>query len=448
MGELLRGWGRSTRSSAAVDRPNSVDAARSALTRAPDRGAIGRGLGRSYADQATNAGGAVLDMTALADPTSALTVPADGRLRVAAGTSIHDLLAAVVPQGWFVPVTPGTRYVTIGGALAADIHGKNHHADGTIAAHVDEIELLLTDGALVTVGPERDAELFWATTGGMGLTGIISAATLRLVPIETSTVLVDTLRLPGLEPLLDAMVEADATAHYSVAWIDLLATGSATGRSVLTTGDFATAADLDHPTDPLPLRLTQPLSAPPLVPDGLLRPSTVRPFNEAWFRAAPRERRGEQQSISRFFHPLDGVKRWNHLYGRPGFLQWQVVVPDGAEDTLRQIVGALSTAGAPSFLAVLKRFGPANPGPLSFPMQGWTLAADFPAGDTALPDLLDQLDRMVAEAGGRLYLAKDGRMDPTLLPLMYPDLDAWREVRARVDPDRRLQSDLARRLHL
>jgi decaprenylphospho-beta-D-ribofuranose 2-oxidase len=441
---LLSGWGRSTWSRASRSRPGDIEDLRAEASGAGERGAIVRGLGRSYGDQATNAGGLVIETAGLAD--SSVIVASDGRVTVSGGTSIDDLLRMVVPQGWFLPVVPGTRFVSIGGAIANDIHGKNHHVDGSMGVHVDEIELFLADGTVTPCGPDIQPDLFWATVGGMGLTGVIVTATLRLLPITSSRVLVDTDRLGSLDALIDAMTAADLTAKYSVAWIDLVARGKRTGRSILTTGDFAPAADVDD--EPLGYDPRQPLRAPGLVPSGLLRRPTVRAFNGAWFRRSPRHRVNELQTISRFFHPLDGVDKWNRLYGRDGLMQWQMVVPDGAEDTLREAVTTISSSAAPSFLAVLKRLGDANLAPMSFPLRGWTLAADFPAGHRALVPLLDQLDHRVAAAGGRVYLAKDGRLDPRLLAQMYPRLDEWQAIRRSVDPRRRWQSDLSRRLDL
>jgi len=430
-----------------VVRPAWRDELASLLPRPAERGIIARGLGRSYGDAAQNAGGVVVDTTAV----DGLELDEQaGLVRADAGASLDKIMRVIVPRGFFVPVTPGTRYVTVGGAIAADIHGKNHHRTGTFGQHVTSIRLALADGSVVEIGPDRDPDLFWATVGGMGLTGIIVDATFRCPRIETSRLLVDTDRAGDLDEVMSLIVEGDAGYDYSVAWIDLMAGGRRLGRSVLTRGRFATLDELDTAPADDPLAYDPHLlaAAPPGIPSGLLNKASVRAFNELWFRKAPASRQGEVQSIPTFFHPLDMVDKWNRLYGGRGFLQWQFVVPFGAEGTLRTLVERLSAVGCTSFLAVLKTFGEQNPGPLSFPMAGWTLALDIPVGGHGLAGLLDRLDDLVVAAGGRIYLAKDSRMRAELLPAMYPRLDAWRATRHRVDPDGVWRSDLSRRLAL
>jgi decaprenylphospho-beta-D-ribofuranose 2-oxidase len=424
------------------------DAAVAAVRARPSRGLIGRGLGRSYGDAAQNAGGAVLDLTPL-DGVRSFDVEG-GLVECDAGISLDRLMRLVLPFGWFVPVSPGTRFVTVGGAIAADIHGKNHHREGSFAAHVRSMDLLTADGQVRRLAPEVDAEAFWVTAGGMGLTGIVLRATVQLLRVETSYMSVDTERATDLEDLLDRLARTDDSYRYSVAWIDLLATGGRMGRAVLTRGAPARRSALPgrRSHDPLAFAPRPIATLPGIVPSGLLRRSTVRAFNEFWYRRAPRERRGELQSIATFFHPLDGVLEWNRVYGRNGFLQYQFVVPFGQEEALGTAVERLSAAAAPSFLAVLKRFGPADPGPLSFPLPGWTLALDIPTGTPGLAALLDGLDELVVTAGGRVYLAKDSRLRPELLPAMYPRLDEWRAGRDRLDPGHAFSSDLSRRLYL
>jgi decaprenylphospho-beta-D-ribofuranose 2-oxidase len=283
----------------------------------------------------------------------------------------------------------------------------------------------------------------------MGLTGVIVRATLRTVPVETGWVRVDTERFGDLGSLTAAMRESDDAWTYSVAWVDTVSRGQALGRSVLSRGEHAQTAELDgrRARTPYPLPGEPRLSAPPWAPDGLVSRASVRAFNELWFRKAPRHREGELQTLAAFFHPLDGVGDWNRLYGPSGFVQYQLVVPDAAEEVVHDAVRRLAAGGHASFLAVLKRFGPANDGLLSFPVAGWTLALDLPARPGLAP-VLDDLDARVAEAGGRVYLAKDSRLSARTFAAMYPRADEFARVRDRVDPARILASDLARRLGL
>ncbi|MFD5230794.1 FAD-binding protein [Streptomyces qaidamensis] len=442
----VTGWGRTAPTAARLIRPRSYEEAAAAVRDCGARGGIPRGLGRAYGDAAQNAGGSVLDMTAL-DRVHAIDADG-GTVLCDAGVSLHRLMEVLLPLGWFVPVTPGTRYVTVGGAIGADIHGKNHHVSGSFARHVLALELLTADGEIRTVIP--GTPLFDATAGGMGLTGVILTATIRLQPVETSLMSVDTERATDLDDLMARLAATDHRYRYSVAWIDLLARGAATGRAVLTRGDHAPLDALPARLrrDPLAFRTSRLPATPAILPEGLLSRTTVGLFNELWYRKAPRTRTGRLQRISGFFHPLDGVPNWNRVYGRGGFVQYQFVVGYGREDALRRIVRRISERRCPSFLAVLKRFGESDPGWLSFPVPGWTLALDIPAALPGLGAFLDELDEEVAAAGGRVYLAKDARLRPDLLAAMYPRLDDFRELRARLDPRGVFVSDLARRLSL
>jgi decaprenylphospho-beta-D-ribofuranose 2-oxidase len=441
--EMVTGWGRNPATASLVARPTSRDELVKAGIDAGSRGVIPRGLGRAYGDAAMNAGGLVVEATGVSGVFD--LDPATGLVRALAGTSLDDLMRVSIPQGWFPPVTPGTRFVTLGGAIASDVHGKDHHAAGTFGTHVRSMVIALPDGTTRTLTPDATPDEFWATCGGMGLTGSIVEATVALRPIETSLISVDTDRAPDLDRLLTLLTEGESQYHYSVAWIDLLARGRRLGRSVLYQGDFAPRDAVTG--DPLAFDPPSLIPAPP-APSGLVNRWTMRAFNELWFRKEPKRKRDQLQTITKFFYPLDMIDRWNRLYGPKGFLQWQCLVPFGQEDMLRSVIESISGTRVASFLAVLKRFGPANPGPLSFPTPGWTLALDMPAGDSSLGEMLARLDREVAEAGGRVYLAKDSCLHPDLVPTMYPRLDEWRAVRDRLDPDRRLISDLARRLQL
>jgi decaprenylphospho-beta-D-ribofuranose 2-oxidase len=445
----LTGWGRIAPSSAELAAPASPgDAALLMRAAQPSRRVIARGLGRSY-NNAAQCGGGMVISTARLNRIIELDA-ATGLATCEAGVSLEQLMIAGLPAGWFVPVSPGTRQVTIGGAIAADVHGKNHHVAGSFAMHVPSFDLLLPGGELRTVTPQGDPSLFWATAGGMGLTGLIVRATVRLTPVATSRVRVDTVRTADIDETMAVLAEHDRGHCYTVAWSDSLARGASLGRSVVTSGDFAEPADLaaGDRADPFAFRPDARLGVPAVFPPGLINRYTVAVANEAWFRKAPRRRSGELQAIGTFFHPLDGVRNWNNLYGPGGFRQYQYVLPFGQEAAVRRSFELVSKARAPSFVTVLKRFGAGDPGLLSFPMAGWTLALDVPARSRGLAGLFGSLDRLVVEAGGRVYLAKDSRVPAGLLPQMYPRLADFRKLRAELDPDGILASDLSRRLGL
>ena len=445
----LTGWGRIAPSSAELAEPSSLADAETLLkTAVPSRHLIARGLGRSY-NNAAQCGGGVVVSTARLDRIIELD-PVTGLVTAEAGVSLEQLMVAGLPAGWFVPVSPGTRQVTIGGAIAADVHGKNHHVSGSFARHVRSFDLVLPSGELRTVTAGGDPALFWATAGGMGLTGLIVRATVQLKRVATSRVKVETVRTADIDETMAVLAEHDRTYGYTVAWTDSMARGKGLGRSVVTSGDFADVADLpaDEKADPFAFRPGARLGVPAQFPPGLINRYTVALANEAWYRKAPKHREGELQTIGAFFHPLDGIRNWNRVYGPGGFRQYQYVMPFGEEAVVRRSVELVSAARAPSFVTVLKRFGEGDPGLLSFPMPGWTLALDFPARTPELAPLLDQLDRLVLGAGGRVYLAKDSRVPADVLAQMYPRLAEFQKLRAALDPDGLLASDLSRRLGL
>ncbi len=451
----LSGWGRTAPSRAAVFRPRDAEdiAELLALAAVSRGGAIARGAGRSYGDAAQNGGGAVLDTTGLA---RILAVDhAHGIVSAQAGVTVAQLTARLAADGLTLPVVPGTRHVTLAGAIASDIHGKNHHRDGAIARHVASLSLCTPAQGLLEVSPDSDPELFYATLGGMGLTGVIVQATLRAAPLQSPWLALDTDRSDGLEQTLELM-SGEESHGYSVAWLDLLAEGPRMGRAVIgradgLPGDRVAASARDRRarrgSDPAGLQRRAPLAVPPGLP-GLLSPAAVRAFNALRWRAAPRRERGRAVAFAPYFFPLDGLAEWNRLYGPAGLVQYQFVVPDGEEATLRRCFELIRARRLPVYLAVLKRFGPAFGGPLSFPIAGWTLAIDLPAAARGLHASLDELDRLVAACGGRVYLTKDARMRPDVLRAMYPRLPHFEAVHARVDPDGVLRSDLARRLRL
>ncbi len=403
-----------------------------------------RGLGRSYGDAALNTGGSVVDMTALDgvlhfDDTS-------GLLRCEAGLSLERLLAHFVPRGWFPWITPGTKFVTIGGCIANDVHGKGHHSQGSFASCVLSMRVALPNGELREVSRDADPELFWANFGGMGLLGVVVDVTLRLRRIETTFYRQRSVPVRDLDELLERMAEHDASHPYSVAWVDPLCTGKSLGRGVLTVGDHATRADLaDHPS---PLRLGPPqrLVVPAELPEATLNPVTLRAVN-AVIRAML-TRGGQFAHYEQFFYPLDLIKHWNRGYGRRGFTQYQFVVPrSGGAQTLRAILEAIAASGNLPFLNILKHLGAPSGGHLSFPMDGYTFAIDLPIRD-GTPALTRRLDAMVVDAGGRIYLGKDAFMTAESFRAMYPRLDEWMAVKRRVDPEGRFASDQSRRLGL
>jgi decaprenylphospho-beta-D-ribofuranose 2-oxidase len=442
----LTGWGRTAPTGARVLVNPTVQSIQQAVRSADRRGVIARGLGRSYGDPAQNAGGLVVDMTGLdeihsIDPESGLAV-------VDAGVSLDALMRAGLPHGLWVPVLPGTRQVTVGGAIAADIHGKNHHTAGSFGNHVRSIDLITADGAVSTLTP--DDELFWATVGGMGLTGIIVRATVALKHVESAYFVVDTDRTANLDELMSLLTDgSDDEYDYSAAWFDAMSTGAKLGRAALTRGSLARRDQLPEKLrkDPLAFDAPQLLTAPNIFPNGLANRATFGLASEAWYRKTPKRKRGEVQNLTAFYHPLDMVGEWNRAYGSKGFLQYQFVVPFGAENTFRSIAEQIADSGHVSFLNVLKRFGEASRAPLSFPQPGWTITVDFPI-KRGLSEFCDGLDAQVLDAGGRLYLAKESRTTADMLQRMYPRLDEWRKLRAAADPDGVFASDLSRRLEL
>jgi decaprenylphospho-beta-D-ribofuranose 2-oxidase len=442
--EVLTGWGRTAPTRARVWEPRRTDELVGLLRRSGDRGVIPRGLGRSYGDAAQNGGGDVVRCTQL-DRILELDI-AKGTCTVESGVSIEMLMRVLLPLGWFPMVVPGTRYVTVGGAIGSEIHGKFRH--GSFADSVERMTVVTPERGSITVDHDDDA--FWATAGGMGLTGIVTEATMQLQAVETAHMVVDTERATDLDDCMARMLDSDDRYRYSVAWIDCLSGGRHLGRSVLTRGNHAPLARLPSAKQPA-ARSFAPrtrLRTPPWVPNGMINRLSTRAFSEMWFRKAPRERRDQIQSITAFFHPLDAVLDWNRIYGSHGFVQYQFVVPYGQEAVVRTVLERLSAQGCASFLTVLKRFEHDSRAMLGFPSAGWTLAVDIPGSGAALTAFLDGLDDLVVEAGGRVYLSKDARLRPELLRAMYPQLDRWREVRSTLDPRHVLRSDMDRRLDL
>ena len=434
MNPSVRSWGRVFRQPQRVMPMTGRDAVVAALA-APGATAtlLPYGNGRSYGDSNLNPGGTLLEMRSLNhiidfDPHS-------GVLTCEAGVLLSEILALYVPQSWFPMVTPGTQFVTVGGAIANDVHGKNHHRAGSFGNHVLQFELLRSDGTHMICSPEQNADWFAATIGGLGLTGVIASATLQLRPIANPYVESETIRFRSLEEFFELSAASEADYEYTVSWIDCAFAGERLGRGLFNRGNHASAG-LDLARVP-PAQRDRPdareLSVPFSPPFSLINPLTLKAFNLAYFHRQRGDRAQLLQHYRPFFYPLDAVLEWNRIYGPKGFYQYQCMVPDAhALRSVRQLLETIAASGMGSFLAVLKQLGtPPSRGMLSFPAPGTTLALDFPNRGPRLHKLFEALDRIVLDAGGRLYPAKDGRMGPTVFKAGYP---RWEEFLDYVDP--------------
>jgi decaprenylphospho-beta-D-ribofuranose 2-oxidase len=440
----LSGWGRYPVERCHIFRPEKRAEVAAILASGAQRSYVSHGLGRSYGDAALNRDGGVLWHTRL---NRLLSFEASsGVLECEAGTSLGEILQYFLPRGFFLPVTPGTKFVTVGGAIAADVHGKNHHKDGTFGSFLLDFRLLTPAGELVVCSPTSNPDIFWATLGGMGLTGVALSARIRLRPVQSAYVWVDYQKARDLEEALRLMDESDYRYQYSVAWIDCLAAGKSLGRAVLMRGNHATA-------EQLPSRVRNPLGQPSQrnwnlafdLPSRLLNSLTVGPFNALYY-AWHRNVANQLVNFERFFYPLDAIENWNRLYGKRGFVQYQFALPlEGGHAGLTAILERLARSRRASFLGVLKRFGEANAGLLSFPLAGYTLALDLPVTNGLVP-FLHELDRLVLSSGGRVYLAKDAVLNAESFASMYPKLEQFRGIKQRLDPKGLLSSSMARRL--
>jgi FAD/FMN-containing dehydrogenase len=440
----LAGWGRFPVQECRVARPEKIGELKSAAASAQVPSVLARGLGRSYGDAALNEHSGVLlceKLHRFLDFDAAT-----GVLHAEGGTSFAEILETFVPRGWFLPVTPGTKFVTLGGALACDVHGKNHHRDGCLSNFVEEIELLLASGDVLVCSQTRNPDAFWATVGGLGLTGIVLSAKLRLQPIETSLIAASYKRTSTLDETLEEFT-CDADVPYSVAWIDCLAQGESLGRSVVIRGEHAQRSELPEDADPLTFTLPKTKEIPFDLPSSLLNPFSVRAFNALYY-AAHGDREKVLVPFEPFFWPLDAIGHWNRIYGARGFIQYQCVLPfESSREGLAKLLEKISASGLASFLAVLKTFGPESAALLGFPFAGHTLALDIPSG-TGIRDFARELDEIVLNHSGRVYLAKDATLDAKSVRTMYPRLEKWERVRDQLDPTHRFSSSLARRLRI
>lgn len=438
---ILSGWGNYPRAETRLLDTDGTDATLEVLR--AEESLIARGNGRSYGDAALNPRAT---LSLLQSRRVVAFDPAGGRITCEAGALLSDVIDLVLPRGWFPPVTPGTRFVTIGGMIATDVHGKNHHSSGAFGDYVEALDLALADGCVVRCAPDENAALFAATRGGMGLTGIILTVTFRLIPIETAHIRQETHRAANLSEVME-LFEAKHHWTYSVAWIDCLARGKSLGRSLLYLGEHARRDELPAGTDPALRRVARKTRRVPFYfPEITLNPFSVRAFNELYFRKGK-----PGQTIidyETYFYPLDALLEWNRIYGRSGFVQYQCILPPAASAAgMTALLERAGKAGSGSFLAVLKLFGGVADAPLSFPMEGYTLALDFRA-TPAVMRLLTEFDAIVHDHGGRVYLAKDARMGAGDFRRGYPRLDEFRAVRDAVDPTHKFRSLQSERLGL
>lgn len=399
------------------------------------------GLGRSYGDVCLNDGGDVLSMNHC---DRILSFDRDkGLIRAEAGLSIAELLKIVVPHGWFVPVTPGTKYVTLGGALANDVHGKNHHRVGTFGCHVSQFELQRSDGSRSICSPNVNTDLFNATIGGLGLTGVITWVELQLTRIVSRMIEEESLKVSSLHDVVRVTEESDENWDYTVSWIDVTTRGAHLGKGLVLRGRFSSETDSSLKNRSAEPRITIPFQAP----SWLLSRPTIKVFNTLWYAKQFSAVHRRHVDLEPFFYPLDAIGRWNLLYGKRGMLQYQCVVPsDGGVDSMKSILTELQRGRVSSFLAVVKKFGNiVSPGMLSFPRPGLTLTLDMPNTGQRLFDALDRCDEIVHSVGGRVYAAKDARVSGRMFRSMYPEIETFLPF---VDPAfsssfwRRINSDL------
>ncbi|MCU1644667.1 MAG: Decaprenylphospho-beta-D-ribofuranose 2-dehydrogenase [Nocardia sp.] len=453
----LTGWGRTAATTSEVLSTNDPELIAKAVALVAEdndskpahlrRGVIARGLGRSYGDHAQNSGGLVINMAAL---NRIHRIDRDSRLvDVDGGVSLDQLMKAALPFGLWVPVLPGTRQVTIGGAIASDIHGKNHHSEGSFGNHVRSIDLLTADGKVQTIGPKKNAKLFWATVGGNGLTGIVLRATIEMVATESAYFINDGVKTSTLDETIAAHSDgSEANYTYSSAWFDVMNPRPKLGRATITRGRLAKLDELPAKKQRNPLKFDAPqlLTVPNIFPSFTANRLTLGSVGEAYY-AMGGNYTGKIQNLTQFYHPLDMIAEWNRAYGPAGFLQYQFVVPTEAVDEFKKIIIDIQASGHYSALNVFKLFGAGNPAPLSFPMPGWNICVDFPIR-AGLNELVTDLDRRVTEFGGRLYTAKDSRTTAETFHKMYPRIDEWIKIRRSVDPTGVFMSDMARRLEL
>lgn len=440
--EKLAGWGNYPVAESYTVNPRNEQDAKADLYKGK---IIARGLGRSYADQAVNDNNYVAVCTKLDHFLH--WDEQEGILECEAGVSLEEIIVTFGPKGWLPMICPGTKFVTIGGAIANDIHGKAHHIDGSFVNCVLSFTILLADGSIIEASRTTNPDLFWANFGGLGLLGVILTARVKLRKIETTYFRQKSIKIKGLDHMLEALDQYDHDYNYSVAWIDALARGSKLGSGVLTLGNAAKLSDLPEKLkgEPLKLHTTSKLTVPFFLPSFALNGLTVRMLNRviAFVQNSPKE----FVHYEKFFFPLDAINNWNRGYGKRGFIQYQFVIPeDNGKKNLTEILEMIAASGCTPFLNVFKRMGEGQ-GLLSFPFKGYTLAIDFPVTKNLLA-FTPKLDARVLSAGGRLYLGKDALLQESTFKAMYPQYEQWMAVKRKYDPAGRFTSNISRRLGL
>ena len=441
----INGWAKTNAVNSKIFYPDRLKQIIDLIRNAKPKSILPRGLGRSYGDAAQLKDQIVIN---LQNFNKIKLSKKENILTAGAGASIERILEIIIPKGYFLPVLPGTRYVTIGGCIASDVHGKNHHIDGSFGSYILEIKLIDGKGDKKILKPDSDdinlRKQFWATIGGMGLTGIIYEAKFKLIEIETSLVSVDTFRFEDLDSLMKKMIASENQYKYSVAWIDSLDNNH---RGILTCGDHAKITQIKT-SKRLTYNPKSKFSTPSFLPNRLINIFTVKLFNTAWYKKYPKIRRKEIQTISKFFHPLDGLKNWNRVYGNEGFIQYQFVIPDSATYLIYKTLEVFKEINAPSFVTVLKRLGKGNKGLLSFPFKGWTLSLDVPRSNSNLEETLNNLDNLLAKENGKIYLTKDSRQKSETFLKTYLNYEKWLKIKYEMDPKCIFTSDLAERYEL
>lgn len=445
--EKLSGWGRYPVEECYTCRPETEEDLRSILLDGKQENYITYGLGRSYGDTSLNNDRGVILLGKLNKYIEFDSVY--GILECEAGVTFEEIIDYFLPRGYFLPVTPGTKYVTVGGAISNDVHGKNHHLDGCFSEHVLSFKLLIANGSVIECSRENNSDIFWATVGSIGLTGIILTAKFKLIKVETSYYDVHYEKAQNIDKAIQLFHESDEQYQYSVAWIDCLAKGSSLGKCVLMRGNHAKVEQLNAAQKLAPLQIKNrfKLNVPINLPSFVLNQLSIKLFNTVYYGAQPG---GANKTVyfDSFFYPLDSIMNWNRMYGKNGFVQYQAVFPPDQVEGLVKMLERLSSTNRSSFLAVLKSSGQEGQGMLSFPKKGYTLALDIPIKDDSLFPFLRDLDELVIRHGGRVYLAKDATLDPENFKIMYPRLNEFLSIKNKIDPNHLFSSSMARRLKI